>query len=71
MAVSTTSVLRARLWGTAPAWSWDVPDRVVSGAIVSIVRACVRARDLNDDSFADSADRACLMLERGLAGSPS
>ncbi|HEY1968684.1 MAG TPA: TetR/AcrR family transcriptional regulator [Pseudonocardia sp.] len=49
----------------------DLYTFVVGGAIVSIMRACVHAHDLDDGSFADRVDRACLMLERGLARPPA
>jgi AcrR family transcriptional regulator len=49
----------------------DLYTFVVGGAIVSIMRACVHAHDLDDDTFAHRVDRACLMLERGLARPPA
>ncbi|HTK68128.1 MAG TPA: TetR/AcrR family transcriptional regulator [Pseudonocardia sp.] len=49
----------------------DLYTFVVGGAIVSIMRACVHAHDLDDGSFADRVDRACLMLEQGLAHPPA
>ena len=48
----------------------DLYTFVVGGAIVSIMRACVRAHDLDDDTFAHRVDRACLMLESGLSHPP-
>jgi hypothetical protein len=45
----------------------DLYTFVVGGAIVSIMRACVRAHDLDYDTFVRRVDRACLMLEQGLA----
>jgi TetR/AcrR family transcriptional regulator, regulator of mycofactocin system len=49
----------------------DLYSFVVGGAIVSIMRACVRAHHLDDDTFAHRVERACRMLEQGLAHPPA